>query len=186
MAKRTKTVFILSVLVLLVMLLLALLYVYCLYKYPLRYEALIAKYAEEFSLDPYLVATVIWAESHYNETIVSSSGAVGLMQIMPETGEWIAEKLGVQDFKSDMLFSADTNIRFGCWYLSYLESKFDGDMIKILAGYNAGPNKVQQWQEEWGEEYSPLWEDIPYEETKNYVKKIQNTQKIYQLLYNLD
>jgi len=185
MSKRRKKVLMIIAAFLIAVIIIAGAYLYCKYKYPLKYETLIEEYSQEFSLDPYLVATVVWAESRFNPAAVSGSGAIGLMQIMPETGKWIAGKLGVKDYTSDLLYTAGINIQFGCWYLSYLENKFDGDMIKILAGYNAGPNKVEQWEEEWGEEYSPIWEDIPYEETKNYVKKIQSAEKIYKILYDI-
>jgi soluble lytic murein transglycosylase len=154
-------------------------------KFPLRYEDLIVRYAAEYDLAPSLVATVIWAESGYRPEVTSHRGAVGLMQIMPETGEWIAGKLGVSDYKEEQLKDPNTNIMFGCWYLSFLKERFLEDEVKILAAYNAGQDRVAEWEETWGEGHLPDADDIPFEETKKYVGKIQKAKKLYQVLYKL-
>lgn len=154
-------------------------------RYPLEYEELIRSYAAEYGLDPYFVASVIWAESGYDSDAVSRVGASGLMQIMPDTGTWIAGKLGESAYTQESLFSPEVNIRYGCWYLSYLTDKFAGNEVKILAGYNAGPGRVDEWQQTWGEGHTPTAEDIPFEETKNYVTKIEKAKDIYKKLYTI-
>lgn len=146
--------------------------------YPMEFQDEISQYSDEYALDPYFVCAVICAESGFDETAVSRRGAVGLMQIMPETGAWAAEKIGITDFSEDMLTQPDANIRIGCWYLSYLEGLFGGDQDKVIAAYNAGPNKVSEWS---GDE---ALEEIPYDETKNYLIKVTRNYQIYKGLYD--
>ncbi len=159
---------------------------YCYFKmlYPMKHAQLISQYAEEYELDPYFVSAVIWKESRFKENAVSSAGAVGLMQVMPETGRWISEKMGLKGYNEILLTDPEYNIRLGCWYLDYLHEKFDGDMTKILAGYNAGPNRVDRWLED--PQYSSdgvALEKIPFLETDHYVKKVQQSYEIYRFLY---
>lgn len=154
--------------------------------YPLKYEAYITEYAEANELDPYLVCAVIHTESHFDMEAESRVGAIGLMQIMPDTGEWIAKKMSLKGYSEERLKDPETNIRMGCWYLKYLMDKFDGDMTLVLAGYNAGPNRVAQWLED--EKYSQDGKltDIPYQETEQYVKKVQNAKEMYESYYTLE
>ena len=109
---------------------------------------------------------------------------MGLMQVMPETGQWISQKMGREDYAQERLFEPEYNIRLGCWYLSYLDEKFGGDPVKVLAGYNAGPNRVIGWLEnpEYSSDGKSL-EKIPFAETDNYVKKVQQSYEIYRVLY---
>lgn len=159
---------------------------YCYFKalYPMKHSELIAQYAAEYEIDPYLAAAVIWKESRFREDAVSGAGAMGLMQVMPETGQWICQKMGRDDYAQERLFEPEYNIRLGCWYLSYLDEKFVGDPVKILAGYNAGPNRVIGWLEnpEYSSDGKSL-EKIPFAETDNYVKKVQQSYEIYRILY---
>jgi len=152
--------------------------------YRLDYKETIFKYAQEYDLDPYLVASVIWAESSYDPEAVSKVGAVGLMQLMPDTAEWISHKVDMDDFAEQDLTDPDVNIHLGCWYLSYLAKRFDGNLANIIAGYNAGPNKVEEWlgSDEYSKDGVTL-ENIPYEETDNYVDKVQDAYEKYRELY---
>lgn len=146
--------------------------------YPLAFKDEIRQYSAEYGQDPYFVSAVICAESGFDETAVSHRGAIGLMQVMPDTGAWAAEKIGMENYSADMLAQPDVNIRIGCWYLSYLNEKFGGDTDKIIAGYNAGPGKVDEWAGD-GE-----LSDIPYPETENYLKKVTINYQIYKGLYH--
>ena len=146
--------------------------------YPLEYEELILQYSDEYSIDEHLVCAVISAESGFDSAALSSPGAMGLMQIMPDTGEWIAEKLGIEGFETNMLYDPETNIKYGCWYLNYLNSVFDGDIDKILAAYNAGPSRVKEWLDSDGN-----LREIPYVETENYMFKIKKNYEVYKSLY---
>lgn len=145
--------------------------------YPLNYKAEIKISSAEYKLDPYFVSAVICAESHFNKDAVSHTGAIGLMQIMPDTGAWAAKKMGMKDFSADMLTDPKTNISIGCWYLSYLSKLFDGDAKKMLAAYNAGPAKVQEWINDG------KMDDIPYKDTENYLKIVEKNYDIYKGLY---
>jgi len=151
--------------------------------YKLNYPNEIIAYADEFGVDRFLVAAIIHCESSNRETAVSPVGARGLMQIMPDTGEWIASKLDVADYTEEKLFDPETNIRFGCWYLDYLMDKFNGNRINVLAAYNAGPGNVSEWLK--NEEYSSEGElvRIPFPETSQYVQKVQRVYEKYVQLY---
>lgn len=151
--------------------------------YKLNYPNEIIAYADEFGVDRFLVAAIIHCESSNRETAVSPVGARGLMQIMPDTGEWIASKLDVADYTEEKLFDPETNIRFGCWYLDYLMDKFNGNRVNVLAAYNAGPGNVSEWLK--NEEYSSGGElvRIPFPETSQYVQKVQRVYEKYVQLY---
>lgn len=151
--------------------------------YKLAYPEEIKASAGEFGLDPYLVAAVIFAESSGNPAAVSPKGAVGLMQIMPDTGDWIAEKLSLADHSTEKLTEASHNIRLGCWYLAYLLDKYGDDREIALAAYNAGPGNVDKWlgDERYGE--NGKLTNIPFEETRNYVARVKAALKKYTELY---
>ena len=156
-------------------------YFFLRYRYPLKYEDLVRKYSSEYVISEDFVLGVIWTESRFREDARSGAGAIGLMQIMPSTGEWIAGKVGIEGFTEEMLYDPETNIRLGCWYLSYLSKKFEGDEIKIMAGYNAGPGNVDKWTENGALDL----EDIAFPETRKYVERVDDAKKIYRLLYNI-
>lgn len=149
-------------------------------RYPLAYSSNIEKYAEKFDLAPELVASVIFAESSFRKNIVSSKGAIGLMQVLPSTAEEVAEKLQIEDYKNELLYNADINLFIGCYYLKSLIDKFDNEEL-ALVGYNAGPATVNRWLK--NEKYSKDGEtlnNIPYAETRNYIKKINTAKKHYE------
>ena len=99
--------------------------------YPVAYTDLIERYAREYDLDPYLVTAIMRCESSNNPNALSAAGAMGLMQVMPSTGTWIAHKLGLDDvYEESMLYDPETSIRFGCWYLSFLQARFDSSAIR--------------------------------------------------------
>lgn len=152
--------------------------------YPLEYADIIDEYSAEYQLDPALVCAVIYAESGFRSDAVSVDGARGVMQIMPETGEWIASKLGEDDFTVERLFEPELNIRYGCWFLNYLFYRFSGDSQKALAAYNAGQGNVDSWlaRPECSSDGVTL-EYIPVRETRNYVKKVKAAHDVYLELY---
>lgn len=153
-------------------------------QYPLRYTESIRESAERFGLDPYRVAAVIRTESGFDPEAVSRAGAMGLMQIMPETGQWIAEKLDVADFAPVMLLDPARNIEFGCWYLQFLKERFGGDPELISAAYNAGHNRVARWLQDPDVSQDGLHlHAIPYPETRDYVQKIAAAYDRYRSLY---
>lgn len=137
----------------------------------IAYREEIFHYARQEGLDPALVAAVIRQESNFDPQAQSRVGAQGLMQLMPQTAEEIARKKG-EDAAGD-LYSIDTNLSYGSFYLAYLLDRFDGQTATALAAYNAGPTITAQWLED--PDYSAdgkTLTSIPYRETSHYVKKV--------------
>lgn len=153
--------------------------------YPIYYVEEIKSSADEYQLDPLLIAAIIRVESNYKHEAVSSKGALGIMQIMPETAEWILEqegfgKLSVEEARKD----AQVGIRMGTWYVKELNRQFNENLPVALAAYNAGPGKVKQWLDKgiWKGTIQSL-SDIPYGETRHYVQRVMYYYKKYQNIY---
>ncbi len=151
--------------------------------YPLHYREPLFRYAQENSLDPYLVAAVIRVESRFRPRVTSPRGARGLMQVMPETGRWVAGQMRVP-FDPEMLYDPEYNIRLGCWYLASLHREFDGRIVPALAAYNGGRNNVRKWLEtgRWDGSAATLAR-IPYQETRLYVARVLRDLERYQRIY---
>lgn len=152
-------------------------------RYPVAYEAEIRAAAEQFSLDPAYVASVVLAESSYDAQAVSSAGAMGLMQIMPSTGEWIAGKFD-ESFVQEDLFVPEVNLRYGCWYLRFLLDRYDGSMRAASAAYHQGQGRVDQWLEDprYSSDGKTL-EVIASAATNTYVNRIMDNYAHYQQVY---
>lgn len=150
----------------------------------IKYKDMIEKYSAMYGLDPAFVTAMIFVESSFIETAESDAGAIGLMQLMPNTGNWIAGKIGITDYRIEMLTDPDVNIHMGCWYVSYLMDKFDDNTDVVIAAYNAGPRRVEEWLVD--KRYSPDGKEltyIPYEETRNHVDRVNNHYEIYKGIY---
>ena len=141
--------------------------------FPPEYRDLVKEYSEEYGLDPLLVAAVIQTESRFDAHAVSKSSARGLMQIMPGTGNDIAERLNFEGYSEDALFIPEVNVRFGCYYLSKMKTQFDDDITLALAAYNSGPENVRKWLEGEGNSADNLVEKYGFTETRNYVRSIR-------------
>ena len=156
--------------------------------YPIRYAAEVNAAAAEFDLEPAYLYAVILAESSFRPDAVSSVGALGLMQVMPETGEWIAGKLDLSDsFTADMLTDPALNVRFGSWYLRYLLNRYDGDKRCASAAYHAGQGTVDAWLAD--PSMSPdghTLSAIGYETTDYYVNKVLSNYEKYLALLSQD
>jgi len=154
------------------------------YLYPLKYEEFIMKYSMEHELDPCLVAAVIRVESNFSPKVVSSQGAIGLMQLMPTTAAWAAEKQCIENFKVEDLENPEINIKIGTWYLASLMREFGENETLILAAYNGGRGNVAQWLKtgEWDRDQE---DQIPFPETRNFVARVKKTYKWYKILYKL-
>ncbi|MCL6638812.1 MAG: lytic transglycosylase domain-containing protein, partial [Firmicutes bacterium] len=113
--------------------------------YPFPYRELTTRYASANGVDRFLLAAVMKAESGFDKMAVSSRGARGLMQIMPETGYWIAGQTGYRNFDPEQLFDPETSIRMGSWYMAELLHEFSGDPVLALAAYNGGRGNVRNW-----------------------------------------
>ena len=153
-------------------------------RYPMTYAPEIRAAAAEFSLDPAYVASVVLAESSFDAEAVSSVGAIGLMQIMPDTGEWIAGKLEDEPFDVQRLYQPEVNLRYGCWYLRFLLDRYDGDMYTASTAYHQGQGRVDQWLED--PQYSQdgrTLTAISSAVTDTYVNRIMESYANYQELY---
>ena len=156
--------------------------IYCAYSlveqyFPLMYRDTIVFECEKNGLEPEWVSAVICAESGFDASASSSKGAIGLMQVMPKTGEWIADKLGMGSFD---LYRPEDNIKIGCAYLKLLLEQYDSKYLALCA-YNAGEGRVDGWlaKSSTVEEFRSLL----FEETSKYCMKIENYEKIYKMLY---
>ncbi len=152
--------------------------------YPYPYQDLIVSEATKYHIDPFLVASIIKAESNYRPDARSVKGARGVMQIMPETGKWIASQIGMKNFREEDLDQPAFNIKLGCWYLASLYKEFQGNTVLVLAAYNGGRGNVKQWlaEKRWSGTKFEL-EQIPFPETRSYVNKVLKNYKIYRNLY---
>ena len=149
--------------------------------YKLEYRDIIDQNAEKYNVDKYLMYALIKKESRYNPLAVSKKGAIGLTQIMPETGEYIAELLEEKNFKTNDLYDVEVSIRYGTFYLSKLKKDFNGNLESMLAAYNGGEGNVRRWL---GDGSHLNENEIPFKQTKNYVKSIKRDSEIYKYLYN--
>lgn len=152
--------------------------------YPLKYSDYVFTYAKLNNLDPYLVFSIIKAESNFKPDAISHKSARGLMQISEKTGKWGAERLDLKDFTVEKLYDPQVNISIGCWYLDKLKKEFNGDMDLIIAAYNGGSGNVAGWLKDRNLSNSGVsLERIPFKETENFVKKVKEFHGVYQSLY---
>jgi soluble lytic murein transglycosylase len=145
--------------------------------YPLRYEQIVRGHARNYDLDPDLLAAVIYQESKFKADARSSSGAIGLMQLLPGTAQGIAVHTGGNAFRVDDLYDPEINVRYGAWYLRHLLQKY-GDERTALAAYNAGQDNVDRWRRSGRQ--------IQFAETRAYVKRVEELKKIYRDAYGSD
>ncbi|MGH7578348.1 MAG: transglycosylase SLT domain-containing protein, partial [Longimicrobiales bacterium] len=153
--------------------------------YPLPFKDLILREAERHGIDPFLAAGLIRQESLFDPRAVSGAGAIGLMQVMPRTGRALGRSEGLGNVTSRRLRTPDVNIRVGMRYLSDMLDHYSGNIPFVLAAYNAGPTRVARWRK-LAEAYDAdlFAERIPYAETRDYVKVVQQNARIYRALYD--
>ena len=154
--------------------------------YPQKYSEEVTRCAAEYQVDESLVYAVIRTESGFREEVVSNAGAIGLMQLMPSTFDWLQEKLeGSVVYPSDSLKTADVNIRYGTYFLSLLLERYDGNLRTACAAYNAGTTTVDGWLSD--SRYSKdgrTLTAIPYSETEHYVERVEKALAMYRELYD--
>ncbi|HPQ68976.1 MAG TPA: transglycosylase SLT domain-containing protein [bacterium] len=149
---------------------------------PLGYAENVERYAKQFRLPPALVYAIILNESNYRPTVESPAYAVGLMQVMPQTGQEIAAALG-EDYHEDSLYDPETNVRYGCWYLRHLLDTLGDDPAYAVAAYNAGPKAVAKWlRNKQKIEQAYFIAEIPYLETNRYVRRVITAMKKYETM----
>ncbi len=155
--------------------------------YPLDYQGEVTGYAHKYRLPPDLVAAVIYRESRFDVDARSGAGAIGLMQLLPDTAQGIAVHTGGTQFDPDKdLLNPDLNVRYGCWYLRHLLDKYGrhpNGADLALAAYNAGQANVDRWiaQTPKGQAVQ-----IPFAETRDYVTSVRNLQDIYRKAYGTE
>jgi soluble lytic murein transglycosylase len=139
---------------------------------PVIYKPIINKYAGYYKFDPLWVMALIRVESRFARTAQSHRGAVGLMQLLPPTARELAGEVGLPDFKDEDLMDPDINLHLGFHYLAKLQRQFPDDEVAVLAAYNAGPRVTQEWRAS-----KPTLDisDIPYPETRRFVRQVQVT-----------
>jgi soluble lytic murein transglycosylase len=150
--------------------------------YPFPFLEPIETWSQERQLNPLLVTALIRQESRFMPGIRSSVGATGLMQVMPDTGAWIAKQIKLKQYQ---LNDPDDNIKLGTWYLDYTHQEYGGNSMLAIASYNAGPGAVGGWVAKAGQQDPDVFvEKIPYDETKGYVKSVFENYWNYLRLYN--
>jgi soluble lytic murein transglycosylase len=150
---------------------------------PLAYSGIIREQAAEKHLDPALVAAVIYAETKFDPR-ASAAGAEGLMQIMPQTAEFLARRSGATTFTTSDLATPEVNIAYGSYYLRFLLDHFNGDKVLALAAYNGGMANVDHWVARARADGRTLAvENIPFPETRDYVQKVLNAERDYRRTY---
>ena len=163
--------------------------------YPIGYQSTIQVAASESNVDPLLVASVVRTESKFKPTDVSHAGAIGLMQLMPQSATWIAQQMAATgisipygaDSSTAKLAEPTLNIRLGSWYIHYLTKQFDGNQIAAVAAYNAGPKRVSEWLSDgvWNGRLEDI-ERIPVGETRHFVDRVFYNYDLYKRIYGSD
>jgi soluble lytic murein transglycosylase len=140
-------------------------------QYPLGYVHEIRASSALYRLDPAVTAALIRNESRFHPDALSQAGAVGLMQVMPETGAWIAERISLDTYSPEHLADPALNILLGTWYLRYLLDRFEYLEVALMA-YNAGPSNAARWEGQL---------DRAFSETRTYVRRVQRSIPVYRM-----
>lgn len=172
--------------------------------YPIGYEATIQQSAQQNQLDPLLVASVIRVESQFHQDDVSHAGAIGLMQLMPDTAQWIAGQMQQQGIplqvpsgtkaaselatsRAALLANPQLNVQMGTWYIHYLTKQFNGNVVAAIAAYNGGPQRVKNWLADgaWDGKLVDITQ-IPVGETRHFVDRVFYNYSLYRRIYGND
>jgi len=154
-------------------------------RFPTPHKQPVMQNADKNKIDPAWIYGIMRRESAFSEDVKSPVGAVGLMQLMPKTAQYIGNKIGVKKVSYKDLTKANNNIELGSAYLSYLSDKYKGNKVLATASYNAGPNRVDRWIPKKGSLPADQWVDsIPFTETRAYVKAVLEYTTIFKSLLN--
>lgn len=155
--------------------------------YPIKYEAEIQTAAQKYQVDPFLLLAIIRTESNFDIGQTSKKGAIGLMQVMPQTADWVIAQAAFDPMAKEYLDDPKVNIDIGTWYMAFLLKQYKGDLVLSIAAYNAGPGNVNTWikNQRWDGRKETL-EDIPYGETRHYVQRVLYYHKRYQEIYQTE
>ncbi|MEE2755808.1 MAG: transglycosylase SLT domain-containing protein [Myxococcota bacterium] len=153
-------------------------------RFPLAFRALVIPAAEKYKVDPLLLWAFMTVESSYNSYAISRAGARGLMQVMPHTGALVAQGVGWTDFGTAKLHRPHVSVEMSAWYFRQLLDKFQGQLPLAIASYNAGPHRVKMWvAEKKNHPMDEFIEEIPFDEAREYTKKILKYYALYQQIY---
>jgi len=152
--------------------------------YPYGYKEYVDRHSSEFGIDPLFVLAVIREESRFNPKAGSYAGALGLMQIIPGTGKSIANELAIKNYTNDILYDPETSIKMGTYYLKKQMDNFSQNYYFACGAYNGGPGAMKKWISKWGDmEIDEFIEYVPYDETRNYIKKVMASYFFYKTLF---
>ena len=150
--------------------------------FPIPYKEEIVQWSTQRQLNPLLVAALIRQESRFEKQIRSAAGAVGLMQVMPDTGKWVAQKIELKEYDVE---KPSDNIQLGTWFLDFTHKEYDNNSLLAIASYNAGPGNVSNWVKKYGfSDPDAFIEKIPFPETKGYVENVFANYWNYLRLYD--
>jgi soluble lytic murein transglycosylase len=148
-------------------------------RYMTPYRDALKGAAHQTGVDEALVFGLVRQESRFRADAISSAGAVGLMQLMPPTAKWVAKQLGQSDYRPSQISEVALNARYGTFYFKYWLDKFDNLPLLAIAGYNAGPGRAQAWRAKRPIEGAIYAETIPFNETRDYVKRVLANTVVY-------
>ena len=148
-------------------------------RYLAPYQQALTGQAKTQNVDEHWVLGLVRQESRFIWNAKSSAGAAGLMQLMPATARWVAQKMGMKNFNGSNVTSVDVNAALGVFYLRTVLNELDGHPVLASAAYNAGPGRARRWQDARPLEGAIYAESIPFDETRDYVKKVMTNAMYY-------
>ncbi|MGC2049576.1 MAG: transglycosylase SLT domain-containing protein, partial [Gallionella sp.] len=152
-------------------------------RYLAPYREVLQEHIKEYSLEEAWVYGLMRQESRFVSSAKSGAGAAGLMQVMPATARWVANKLGLRSYRKSLIHQLDTNLRLGTYYMKSVLSQFDDSPVLATAAYNAGPGRARQWRGQRPMEGAIYVETIPFGETRDYVKKVMSNTMYYAIQF---
>ncbi|MBI5891940.1 MAG: lytic transglycosylase domain-containing protein [Nitrosomonadales bacterium] len=152
-------------------------------RYPSPYRAALQENLRKHDLEEAWVYGLMRQESRFASSVKSDAGAVGLMQIMPDTARWVARQIGMKGYRKGLIHQVDVNVKLGTYYMKTVSHQFDDNPVLASAAYNAGPTRAQQWRGTQPLEGAIYVETIPFDETRDYVKKVMSNTHYYSKLF---
>jgi soluble lytic murein transglycosylase len=153
---------------------------------PLTHKRQLYELSGEYKIDPLLLASIVKAESGFNPYASSERGALGLMQLLPETAQQLAVELKIDYQDQEDLYRDDINLRLGAYYFSKLLKGEGGNLVLALAAYNAGPAKVRSWKiDAFAKDQNELIDEIPVPETRAYVERVIKNYRFFKALQGI-
>jgi soluble lytic murein transglycosylase len=151
--------------------------------YPAPFVSIVRDVSDEEDVPDVLLLSVIRQESFFDPLAGSTAGALGLAQVIPATGETIAQDMGVEDFSIDDLYRPSVSLRFGAHYLGQQLDAFDGDVYAALAAYNGGPGNAAKWSDVAGGDPDRFLEEVEFDQTKAYLRLVSENLARYRQVY---